>query len=243
MTGTSKTFAFFGASTGIGLAALKITLAAGHQCIALCRFPGKLTAIFPEGTTPNLKIIEGNAHDIAVVSKCLVDSDGKLVDAVVSTIGNPPSLNMSNFDKEVCGKAARILLQAIAELRRNGAAGNPHLISVSSTGISKFGRDTPVVIVPLYKILLKTPHEDKRVMENTFTDGGESFTVVRATWLTNGGVSPNGVRVGIEDPKKGTEVKAIGYSISRADAGKWIAENLVLNRDAKYANKIATITY
>lgn len=60
MGANSKTVAFFGASTGIGLSALKHTLAAGHNCIALCRTPSKLSAIFPPGV-PNLKIVEGNA--------------------------------------------------------------------------------------------------------------------------------------------------------------------------------------
>jgi hypothetical protein len=51
------------------------------------------------------------------------------------------------------------------------------------------------------------------------------------------------IRVGIEDPKTGRESNAIGYTISREDAGKWIAESLILKRDAKYSNKIAMITY
>jgi NAD(P)-dependent dehydrogenase (short-subunit alcohol dehydrogenase family) len=87
MSGTSKTVAFFGASGGVGLSALKHTLAAGHQCIALCRTPSKLTAIFPTDTTPNLKIIQGNAHDVASVSQCLQGANGKLVDIVISSIG------------------------------------------------------------------------------------------------------------------------------------------------------------
>ena len=71
MSGNSKTGAFFGASSGVGLSALKHILAAGHQCIALCRTPSKLTAVFQIDTTPNLKAVQGNAHDIASVFKCL----------------------------------------------------------------------------------------------------------------------------------------------------------------------------
>lgn len=81
----SKTVAFLGASTGVGLAALTHILAAGHECIALCRTPSKLTAAFLPTTTPSLKIIEGNAHDISAVSQCLQSSDGKLVDFVITT--------------------------------------------------------------------------------------------------------------------------------------------------------------
>jgi hypothetical protein len=34
-----------------------------------------------------------------------------------------------------------------------------------------------------------------------------------------------------------------GYTISREDAGRWLAENLVLKMDAKFLNKNVTVTY
>lgn len=243
MIGASMTVAFFGASTGIGLAALKHTLAAGHQCIALCRTPSRLTANFSTDTPSNLKIVEGNAHDIDDVSRCLRGDDGKLVDVVVSTIGARFYLSkMKTDDMKTCQKAAATLVDAIAQLRRNGSPGNPHLIAVSSTGISRFSRDIPLSIVPAYHVLLKVPHEDKLAMEDRFMASQEDYTIVRAAWLTNG-ESTKEIRVGIEDPRLGQESKAIGYTISREDAGRWIAENLVLKRDARYLNKVASIMY
>lgn len=243
MGGDSKSVAFFGASTGVGLSALKHILSAGHQCTALCRTPSKLTTIFPTGIAPNLKIIQGNAHDVASVSKCLQGEDGKLVDAVVSTIGARPVLSkLSIDDPEVCRKGVATLLEALAELRRSGATGSPHIIACSTTGLSRFGRDVPLAVVPLYHILLKVPHEDKVIMEDRLVASQEAYTIVRPSLLTNG-ESTKAIRVGIEDPKTGRDSKAIGYSISREDAGKWIADKLVLMRDAKYSNKIAMITY
>ena len=79
-------------------------------------------------------------------------------------------------------------------------------------------------------------------MEDRLVASQEAYTIVRASLLTNG-ESTKEIRVGIEDPKTGQESKAIGYTISREDTGKWIAENLVLERNAKYANKIVTVTY
>jgi hypothetical protein len=243
VSGNSKTVAFFGASTGVGLSALKRTLAAGHQCIALCRAPSKLTAIFPTDTAPNLKIVQGNAHDVASVSQCLQGEDGKLVDAVVSTIGGRFVMSKMGIDDPgVCRKGAATLLEALAELRRSGATGSPPAIAVSSTGLSRFGRDVPLAMVPLYHIMLKVPHEDKVSLEDRLVASQEAYTIVRASFLTDG-ESTKKIRVGIEDPKTGRDSKAIGYSISREDTGKWIAENLVLMRDAKYSNKITTITY
>ena len=243
MSGTSMTVAFFGASTGIGLAALKHTLAAGHQCIALCRKPSKLTAIFPANSTPNLKIVEGNAHDLDAVSGCLRGERGNFVDAVVSTIGGTIAMPSMKFDDpQVCQKGAAVLLEAITKLRREGASGNPHVLVCSTTGISRFGRDTPLVIAPLYHYGLKIPHVDKEIMEKRVADSQERFTIVRPSFLTNG-ESTKEIRVGVEDPKVGVESRATGYTISREDAGKWIAENIVLKRDPKYINKAVSITY
>lgn len=248
MSGNIKTVAFFGASTGIGLSALKHTLAAGHQCIALCRDPSKLTAIFFADTL-NLKIIKGNAHDISAVSKCLQGENGKLVDAVISTIGGKPTMSGLSIvidDPKVCAKGAATLLEAIANLRHSGvqsnATGTPHIIACSSTGISRFGRDTPIGIGTIYHLLGKVPHADKMVMEECLAKGPEVYTIVRPSFLTNGESTKN-IRVGIEDPKTGPETKAIGYIISREDAGKWISENLVLKRNEKYTNKFVVTTY
>ena len=243
MTDNYKTVAFLGASTGVGLSTLKHTLAAGHRCIALCRNPSKLTAIFPTNTTPNLKLVQGNAHDVAAVSQCLQTSDGKLVDTIVFTIGGAFVWSKLTIDDpEVCRKGVATLLEALAELRRRGASGGPHVILNSTTGISRFGRDIPLAMVPLYHILLKVPHEDKVIMEDRIVASQEAYTIVRASLLTNGESSKE-IRVGIEDPKKGVESKAIGYTISREDTGKWIAENLVLKKDARYVNRNATVTY
>lgn len=245
MASQTKTVAFLGASTGVGLSALKQTLAAGHRCIALCRVPSELTSIFPAETTPNLRIIQGNAHDITTVSQCLVTEQGNLVDAIVSTIGGKfiPS-KMTIDDKEVCRKGMNIILEGLALLRSQGHLGKPHIVAVSTTGMSRFGRDYPLLTAPVYKFLLKAPHEDKQVMEDHLIESGEAYTIVRASLLVDGETDKD-VRVGIEDPKTGRESEAIGYTISREDTGKWISNNLVLAPavDRRYFNKIVMVTY
>ncbi|KAK3368548.1 hypothetical protein B0H63DRAFT_488681 [Podospora didyma] len=240
---TQKTIVFLGASTGIGLAALRHTLTAGHQCIAICRTPSKLTDILPIPANPNLQVVQGNAHDGAVLAKCIRKADGTLVDQIVSTIGPKPNmLTMQMDDPFVCRKFMSTLLETLTKLRNEGATGRPRIVVASTTGMSKFGRDTPLVIVPFYNVVLKVPHQDKGGMEDALAASGEEFTIVRATWLLNGEKNKP-IRVGIEDPKTGRESEAIGYSISREDAGRWVAENLVIVNDTTYRNKIATITY
>lgn len=135
-----------------------------------------------------------------------------------------------------------VLVAAVDKLRDGGAAGGPYIIACSTTGMSEFGRDIPVAMVPLYKVLLRGPHADKRVMQDHLTRSGYGYTIVQPSWLVNGETRRE-VRVGVEDPKTGPEAQAIGYTISREDAGRWFAENLVLDSNPRYLNKIAKITY
>lgn len=239
---STKTIAFIGASTGVGLSALRHSLAAGYKCIAICRVPSKLSDIFPPESTPNLKIIEGNAHDIKVVSQCLNAGEGKLVDFIVSTIGSRPDWKkLSIEDPNCCRKAMATILEALAQLRNAGITGKPHIIPFSTTGMSQYGRDYPIALAFFYLVLLKVPHEDKHEMEAMLFNSGEPYTVVRGSLLTNGETTRT-VRVGIEDHWTGRESEAIGYTITREDSGKWIVENLISQRDDKYNNKILMIT-
>lgn len=239
----AKTVAFFGASTGVGLSALKYTLRAGHQCIALCRTPSKLTDILPLDRNPNLKIVQGNAKDVVSVSRCLTKDDGTIVDQVVSTIGGKPILTkMTIDDPNVCREGMAALLEALADLRRGGATGRPLIVVCSTTGISKHGRDYPLAMYPLYHWVLKVPHVDKKIMEDSLMASGEDFVVIRPSLLTDG-ESEKSIRVGIEDPKAELESKTVGYTISREDAGKWIAKNVLIDGGSKYVKKIASITY
>lgn len=239
----TKTVAFFGASTGIGLSALKHSLRAGLQCIALCRVPSKLTDILPAASNPNLRVIQGNAHDVSAVSSCITKQDGSMVDVVVSTIGGKFDVSrMGIDDPKVCEKGIDTLLEALSLLRRDGVTGRPLLIMGSSTGISRAGRDIPLAMVPLYKAGLKVPHLDKKVLEEKTVASDEDWIIIRPSFLTDGETNKE-VRVGVEDPKNGHESKAIGYTISREDAGKWVAEVLLIKGEPKYVKKFVTITY
>ncbi|OLN85838.1 hypothetical protein CCHL11_09947 [Colletotrichum chlorophyti] len=246
---SAKTILFLGATGGCGLSALRRSLDAGFTCIALCRTPTKLTTVLSPETYPNLRVEQGNAHDAEFISRHLTSPHDatRFVDAVVSSIGAWFELRKMNLeDVNVCEKGMTVLLGSIKKLRsEKNITGNPRVVGLSSTGISKSGRDTPLLIYPLYKFLLHTPHEDKRRMEDLLVGSDEAWTVVRASFLTNGDEQPSGkVRTGVEDPIKGVEELAIGYTISREDVGKWIFENILQNHDnGKYVRKFATVTY
>ncbi|KAF4905683.1 hypothetical protein CGCVW01_v012865 [Colletotrichum viniferum] len=186
-----KTVAFFGASGGCGLAALKYSLAEGYICIALCRNPSKLTSLLPD----------------------------------------------------VCKNGIAAVLGALETLRGCGVVGKPRMAVVSTTGISGFARDVPVLQVPMYHVLLRAPHADKKVMEERLAGSGEAWTAVRPAFLSDGSAPGRTVRVGVEDPRTGVESKAVGYGIPREDVGRWIFENILRDGGMEFVGKAVSITW
>ncbi|KAI2785570.1 NAD(P)-binding protein [Daldinia loculata] len=246
----TKLIAFMGASGGIGLGALTRALAAGHTCIALCRTPSKLTDRFPADQFPNLKVVQGNAHDAAAVAQCLVVGT-QPVDAIVSTIGGVLQFSrMTLDDPHVCEKGMTALLAAISLVRENHHRTplttehwRPRVNVVSTCGISRSARDVPILFVPMYKIMLRVPHEDKIAMEKLLVDGagdrGYTYSIVRPSFLVDEAAPRREIRVGLGD------APAVGYVISRDDAGRWIYENLLDGKGdgGMYEDMVATITW
>ncbi|KAJ9144765.1 NAD(P)-binding protein [Coniochaeta hoffmannii] len=246
-----KTIFFLGATGGCGFATLRRCLEAGHSCIALCRIPSKLSARLSPSLLANLRLEEGNAHDPSAIARCLVNpsSPDRMVDMVISSIGLP--INFKTFsidDPHVCEKALRALLEALARVRKSGATtatGNssPRIVTLSTNGIAETGRDFPLLEYPLYHVLLRVPHRDKKAMEDALVASGERWTVVRPALLTDG-PAVGKVRAGVEDVAgRRVERSEIGYSISREDVGGWVFENLVQESDESWLHKAASITY
>jgi len=249
---TPKAILFLGATGGCGLSALRRSLSAGHICIALCRTPSKLSDKIPAELQGNLRIEQGNAHDASALARCLAHptNPGSLVDAVLFSIGG--AFQASKFaldDPTVCQRGMAALLDALSQTRspqHDGGplAGRPRVIAISTTGITAAGRDVPLLFVPMYHIVLKGPHKDKKAMEALLTGSDEDWTVVRPSLLTDGAETTTPIRAGAEDVVAGkAESQAVGYTISREDVGKWIFENLIEEKDASWVRKAATVTY
>ncbi|KAK4120243.1 NAD(P)-binding protein [Parathielavia appendiculata] len=256
-----RTILFLGATGGVGLSALRRSLAADHTCIALCRNPSKLASAFPSSNPPpNLHLVEGNAHDADTLARCLRDpssSDDRsspvhVVDTVVFSIGALPTLT-GMTDPHVCEKGMTALLEAVRRVREedknNEWRGKKlRLVAVSTTGISQHVRDVPLLFLPLYKILLHTPHKDKVAMERLVmgsgAEEGVEWTIVRGSLYTSGPATEGLVREGMEDPVSGVVEEGIpvGYTISREDVGKWVFEN-VIQGGGRWIGKAAVITY
>jgi len=247
-----KTILFLGATGGVALSALRRSLAANHTCICLVRTPSKLTNLLslgpqPSTLPPNLHIITGNAHSVPSLVSALTSpaNPSSLPDIIISSIGG--AFDFKSFgidDPRVCERGIEALLQAIKEARAKGATGNPQIVVVSTTGVSESGvRDVPLLMVPLYHVMLKEPHKDKKLLEKGVRESGERFTIVRPSLLTDGAEGGK-VRAGVEDVKDRTvESQAVGYTISRADAGRWIFEEVVEGNGARWEGKAVTISY
>lgn len=247
-----QAIAFLGATGGCGLATIARSLSASHACVALCRTPSRLTTslerLYPGTPTSTLTIIEGNALDEAAVSRALTHpaDPSRLVDVVVFSIGGAfDAKKLTNDDPNVCEKAMKVLLSALDGLVEKTGGKYPRVIAVSSTGISDKGRDVPLLVVPLYHMLLSAPHEDKRRMEGLLRGGrGREWTLVRPALLKDG-VSKAGteIRVGVENFDTGVvERREVGYIITRDDVGRWMFENLVEGGGEEYLRKAVSLT-
>ncbi|RFU28462.1 hypothetical protein B7463_g7898, partial [Scytalidium lignicola] len=250
---STPTVALFGATGGTGLQFLKAILAANPKTRinVLARTPAKLTPSFPQSTYPNLNIIQGDIHDIEVVKKTLL-IDGVIVDKTVSAIGMVLQVKGIKFTSQtphICEDTARIIISAISAIQSSSSPSStkyPSIIAISTTGISSHGRDIPVVMIPLYHVLLPVPHADKKKMEDVVTAYEGNWTLVRPSFLKDGeSKGANAVRVGIEIPGESQPVKKeVGCVITREDVGKWMFEELIKNGgNGEWEKKIVSITY
>lgn len=156
-------------------------------------------------------------------------------------------------DAHVCEKGMEVLLEALRKRREEGngdgkAVKVPRLVVVSTTGISDVARDVPLLLTGLYKVLLHTPHVDKKKMEKMVVEAGKAgeveWTIVRGSLYTNGPATEGLVRVGVEDPVKGVlEKEALGYTISREDVGKWVFDECLDKAGREWVGKAAILTY
>ena len=250
--------AFFGATGDCAGYTLANTLNAGYDCIALARTPAKLTqsmkskGVSSEALDQHLTIIQGNIQDVEAVKRAL-QLNGEVVDTIVCGIGGTPQLQWSFFtpvtldNPKICQKAGNAILQALVQLK---STVKPLLIYVSTTGIQPHGmpRDEPLLMSPLYRLLLHIPHVDKRILEENLTAhvklplndrGIRAFVAVKPSLLMDGeGYGLDFVRQGVP------ERPAVGYTIRRIDVGLFISERLIKQEPAdEWLNKGISLTY
>lgn len=233
--------------------------------LTVARTPTKLTELLlSKGVSQStissqLSVTEGDVRDVSAVKSALTPN-GQPVSIIVSGIGehfppfpiltsHPPMNPFLNIrgpgiytmgKVTICAEATTSILNALANLQPQP---KPLLAVISSTGISAGPRDVPLLMLPLYKLILHNPHQDKANMERLLAEGASGnkntwirgFVSVRPTLLTSGPA------VGRPKLRVGTESKpAVGYTVSREDVGKWIFDEVVANegRDRWVGEKV-----
>lgn len=199
---------------------------------------------------PNLTIINGSCLKQSDLVKALAPN-GQMVDVVVSGVGFkgsmtyfPPSMKIDN--KHICEETVTAVFAALRNIPAS-AGPKPLFTTISTTGISKHGRDVPVACLPFYG-MLSTPHKDKSIAEDLVVEEGSrrdekraisSYLIVRPSLLTNGVyTSMNKIKVG------GDREPAIGYTISRNDVGMFIYNTAIKGfQGSASASRIMSITY
>lgn len=199
----------------------------------------------------NLIIVQGNALEQADVKKALLARtalglDNTVPSMIVSAVGGAPSLRMNwrnplqfvDLDQPtICESAANAVVNALYDINDTTPellATRPNVAFISTTGISRGPEDVPFWMRFLYHQLLTLPHVDKRKMEDVFRGEQakqvlQSVTGIRPTLLMGtGAVSESVAGKDWKEIRAGTESKpALGYTIKRADVGRWMYENVI----------------
>lgn len=217
----------------------------------------KTRQVSAELIAKHLTIVQGNAKDPVKVAEALVVNK-RIADVVVSLVGGVPvfkpnPLRPTLDDPTICQDTTSTLLMALRAFKGGSPSKKPILIVISTTGISDFGRDIPVAMVPLYYWLLPVPHQDKKMMEKMLMEEVkdaassvlEGFIAVRPSFLTNGNaVGFGAIHAAVESGGK-VDKSAVGYTISREDLGRWVFEGLIedkLGKKNEYMNHFVGIT-
>jgi hypothetical protein len=206
-----------------------------------------------------LTIVQGNSKNEADMAKAL-QLNGQVVDLIMSGIGAVPkfkNLMPTIEDPTICADTMTTLFKSLTAIRESSPSSykRPILVGISTTGISEFGRDLPLAMIPVYNVLASVPHADKKLMEKLIkTEGNKEggllsgWVIVRASFLEMGtkDVGWEKLKVGVEENGKPMPKSAIGWTISRPDVGRWIYGALVQDKEGRmrerYLNKCVGIT-
>lgn len=186
----------------------------------------------------HLTITEGDVLNVENCKEALT-RNGRTADIIISGVGTYPK----GSEITLCTNAVKNILSALRILK---SPKKPLFVAISSTGITTTGpRDVPLLLTPMYHIMLANPHKDKKNMEAAVVEHAEStgsvisgYVLIRPSLLTNGKAQ------GGQKVKIGSDAEPqVGYTISRDDVGLWMFENLLQGDRSKYSGQKLLITY
>jgi putative NADH-flavin reductase len=194
------TLLVIGASQGIGLAAVKRALAAGHRVRAFARGAAAIPL-----QDPQLEKIAGDALDAESMATALAGSD-----AVIQSLGAPKNLQAILSGTTLFSRATRILIDAMR------AGGPRRLVAVTGLGAGDSrGHGGLLYDAIAFPLILKRVYDDKDVQEQIIKASGLDWTIARPGLLTSGPAT--GRFRALTDPQDWR-----AGSISRADVADFL---------------------
>lgn len=158
-----------GASRGVGLEAVRLGLALGHDVRALARSAGRMAP------HPRLERRAGDAADPAALAAAL---EG--VDSVIQALGMAPGLRRAVMPVSLFSDTTRILVGAMAR------AGVRRLVAVTGFGAGDSRASLSPPERALHRLLLGPVYDDKDRQEAIIRASPLDWLIVRPTILTNG---------------------------------------------------------
>lgn len=156
----------FGASRGVGRAAVDAAVQAGHAVTAFSRTP-------PAATSDTVTAIVGDVLDPAAVAPALAGAD-----AVIVALGVTPGKG-SSTPEDVCSRGTRIIIDAMK------AASIERLLIVTSYGVGETRSRTPFLFSIIAKTVLRGIMADKERQESDVRASGLKWTIVQPMGLTD----------------------------------------------------------
>jgi putative NADH-flavin reductase len=204
----------FGSTAGVGYQIVKQALEQGHTVTAFARDPAKLDI-----KHSNLKIVQGDAMDLASVEKAVQDQD-----AVLCSLGSG-----KNTKGKIRSEGTRNIILAMEKM------GVQRFICQTTLGVGDSeGNLNFFWKYIMFGFLLRQVFADHVIQENYVKQSSLNWTIVRPSAFTDGNRTGN-YQHGFSGNDKMTKPK-----ISRADVADFMLKQLT---DNSYLYKTPGVSY
>jgi len=233
---TSLNVLTFGASRNIGYLSAVRLLEKGATVTFLLRSASAFdddAVIQKYVKSGNARLVKGDATNEADTRRAWEEAG--VVDAIIFSVGTYPSFHLTKgFVQTPPDLVTQCLLNVLCSMPTSIAAAQPKIIIISSTGLTPAAHAAlPLLLKPLYGILLAAPHRDKIGMERVIAhcagwtwdpkaDGEVAPEILGEGWTRREGLPAPGSlkRVLVIRPALLTDGKCVADEVEATGKGK-----------------------
>jgi putative NADH-flavin reductase len=202
----------FGASRGVGRAAVAIAASHGHTVTAVARTAAALAG-------QPATALAGNVLDAGFVARSLAGAE-----AVIVALGTDPSARGDEQQTHVCSRGTRVILDAMrAPLVR--------IVVVSSYGIGPTRANRPFPFNVIAATLLKEVMADKEIQEQIVRESEKEWTIAQPLGLTDAPATGRPL-VTTNGRRGGTRVSRADVAtvcVDALDQGRYLRETIAIS--------------